>query len=77
LLISPFKSTNPSKWVSGSDRWSQTTPLLDEAGEVLLEQKLPTTPEAMKQAQKDTGGVSGHSFQLDGHEPQRIWQEPA
>src|SRR5450759_2528118 len=30
------------------DRWSCSC-VLDEAGEVLLEQKLPTTPEAMKQ----------------------------
>src|ERR1700724_4122109 len=30
------------------DRWSFYC-VLDEAGEVLLEQKLPTTPEAMKQ----------------------------
>jgi transposase len=30
------------------DRWSFYS-VLDEAGEVLLEQKLPTTPEAMKQ----------------------------
>src|SRR5256885_10860126 len=30
------------------DRWSNYC-VLDEAGEVLLEQKLPTTPEAMKQ----------------------------
>ena len=30
------------------DRWSYYC-VLDEAGEILLEQKLPTTPEAMKQ----------------------------
>ena len=30
------------------DRWSFYC-VLDEAGQVLLEQKLPTTPEAMKQ----------------------------
>ena len=30
------------------DRWSFYC-VLDESGEVLLEQKLPTTPEAMKQ----------------------------
>ena len=30
------------------DRWSCYS-VLDEAGKVLLEQKLPTTPEAMKQ----------------------------
>src|SRR6202011_495401 len=30
------------------DRWSNYC-VLDEAGEILLEQKLPTTPEAMKQ----------------------------
>jgi len=31
------------------DRWSFYC-VLDEAGQVILEQKLPTTPEAMKQA---------------------------
>ena len=34
------------------DRWSNYC-VLDEAGEALLEQKLPTTPEAMKQTWKD------------------------
>jgi len=32
--------------------------VLDEAGEIILEQKLPTTPEAMKQTLGRCGGVA-------------------
>ena len=43
-----FKEQKLTIGVDLGDRWSFYC-VLDEAGEVLLEQKVPTTPEAMKQ----------------------------
>ena len=43
-----FKGHKLTIGVDLGDRWSNCC-VLDEAGEILLEQKLPTTPEAMKQ----------------------------
>ncbi len=44
-----FKGHQLTTGLDLGDRWSCYC-VLDEAGEVLLEQKLPTTPEAMKQS---------------------------
>ena len=41
------------------DRWSFYC-VLDEAGQIILEQKLPTTPEAMKQTFGTYREVSSH-----------------
>src|SRR5258705_4933626 len=43
-----FKGHKLTIGVDLGDRWSCYC-VLDEAGEILLEQKVPTTPEAMKQ----------------------------
>jgi len=43
-----FKGTQAHDWCGPRDRWSCYC-VLDEAGEILLEQKVATTPEAMKQ----------------------------
>jgi hypothetical protein len=43
-----FKESELTIGLDLGDRWSFYC-VLDEAGEVILEQKLPTTPEAMKQ----------------------------
>jgi transposase len=43
-----FKEQKLTIGLDLGDRWSFYC-VLEEAGEVLLEQKLPTTPEAMKQ----------------------------
>ena len=49
-----FKEQKLTIGVDLGDRWSFYC-VLDEAGKVILEQKLPTTPEAMKQTfWKDT-----------------------
>jgi transposase len=53
ITVQAFKSENfkEQKLTIGldlGDRWSFYC-VMDEAGEVTLEQKLPTTPEAMKQ----------------------------
>jgi transposase len=44
-----FKGRQLTIGLDLGDRWSLYC-VLDEAGQVLLEQKLPTTPEAMRQA---------------------------
>jgi len=44
----------------GSGRLLSFYCVLDEAGQVILEQKLPTTPEAMKQTLGKIRGVSSH-----------------
>src|ERR1700722_3339054 len=44
-----FKGQKLSIGLDLGDRWSFYC-VLDEAGQVILEQKLPTTPEAMKQS---------------------------
>jgi transposase len=43
-----FKGQKLTMSLDLGDRWSFYC-VLDEAGQVILEQKLPTTPEAMKQ----------------------------
>jgi hypothetical protein len=43
-----FKGHNRTIGLDLGDRWSFYC-VLDEAGQIILEQKLPTTPEAMKQ----------------------------
>src|SRR2546427_3903171 len=44
-----FKGRHLTIGLDLGDRWSFYC-ILDEAGEVILERKLPTTPEAMRQA---------------------------
>jgi transposase len=43
-----FKEQKQTIGLDLGDRWSFYC-VLDEAGQIILEQKLPTTPEAMKQ----------------------------
>jgi len=54
-----FKGHKLTIGVDLGDRWSNYC-VLDEAGEVLLEQKLATTPEAMKHkaVNRNVGGSS-------------------
>ena len=52
-----FKGHKLTIGLNLGDRWSFYC-VLDEAGEVILEQKLPTTPAAMKQTLREYREVS-------------------
>jgi len=52
-----FKKHQLTIGLNLGDRWSFCC-VLEEAGEVILEQKLPTTPEAMRRAFEKCHGVA-------------------
>ena len=54
-----FKGQKLTIGLDLGDRWSFYC-VMDEAGQVVWEQKLPTTPEAMKQTLEKYRGVTSH-----------------